>query len=495
MVLTMAIGLVLPPFVVKQLGPENFGMALVITSIMTIIMLVQAGMPTTTARFVAIAQARGDHDEMSRVMSTSLAFLLVCSGIGLIFVGLFAYWPELLLSWPDSMSRGTVQWVVIIMGVLAVLGIPLTIGPMAFVGRERYVLQNLVQVGGLFLKFFAVYGLLLIFPGSMIVYAASQSGAIVLTTFVTFLLALFLFKENRISLSLADAGMLRRMLSYGAVVMFIDMAALLYLQADYFLIGKLLDTKSVALFNLSVLWLMALHKVLRIMVGVVTPAAARNQTAGNTAALSMMFVRTAKYGLLAALVPLTMFFFYRFELMDLWMGPGYGEVAVLMLPILVTDVFYYAVMGGERMFVGMGQVRVLLVTAIICGVLNIGLALFLAIGLEMGLMGFSLAYMIAMLLRNAIILPVFFMKVFRVQLGQFFTKCYLRPLLCAAVTVPVVYIVWQFIPGLTWLRMFLAAATVGVLYIPVVGWIGMDAYDRNVVRQLAGKVAKKFRGR
>ena len=490
--LTMVIGLVLPPFVVHQLGRENFGVAVVVASVLNVIMLVQTGVPAATSRFVAAAKERGDRDELNRVMGTSLAFLLACAGIGIVLVGLFACWPELLLTWPASMPRQTVQWVIIIMGILAVLGMPLGIGNVTFAGRERYVLLNLVHVGGSFLRFFMVYGLLLVFPGSIIAYAASHSGAMAITFLVTFLLAMFLNKDSRISLAFADAGMLRRMLSFGVVVMFADMATLLYVQADYFLIGRLLNLESVTIFSLSVLWFTAMHRVLSSMIAVVIPAAARNQAAGNNAALLVMFVRATKYGLLVTIVPLSIFFFYRFQLMDVWMGPGYGEVAVLMVPILVTDIFFYAAMGGAQMLTGLGHPRILLVTTIICGVLNVGLALLLGIVLEMGLMGFSLAYMIAMLVRNVIILPAFFMKVFQLQLGQLFIKCYFRPLLCTVATVPMVYVVWQFIPGLSWFRLFLAAVVIIALYIPLVGWIGMDAYDRNVVFRLVVKAAAKL---
>ncbi|MFA6133505.1 MAG: oligosaccharide flippase family protein [Phycisphaerae bacterium] len=489
----MAIGLVLPPFVIHQLGNDRYGVVVVIGSILGFVALLQIGMPQALSRFIAVALERKDPQELSRVMSSGMAFLVVCGAIGMLAVALFVWAPELLVTWPAQMSRQTVQIVILIMGILTVLNMPLSFGHVSFVGRERFVLHAVLQTGGFLLRFGMVYGLLLAFPGSILAYAASSSGSVTLHTAIVFVLALCLFRDGRLSLGNVDLGILKKMLTFGSAVTLASMAVMLYIQADYFLIDKVVGPAAVTMFSLAVVWSLTLRNVLKAAVSVISPAAARTHVSGGQQALSMMLMRATKYSLLAAIAPLTFLCFYRYQLMDVWMGKGYDEAATLMLPILLADMVSHAVTGGTEMLVGMGRVRTILIIDLIGGVANIAVALLLSVWLGMGLMGFSLAYAVILVVRNAIVMPAYFMRVFHLKPLEYVGKCYGRSLLCAATMVPCVYLISRAIPGESWGRIFLAVAATMLAYLPLVALLGMDSYDRNVFRQLAGGIARKVR--
>jgi O-antigen/teichoic acid export membrane protein len=493
MAVMMAIGLVLPPFVIHQLGNDRNGVVVVIGSVLAAVALLQIGMPQALSRYVAVARERKDTAELSRVMSSGMAFLVVCAVIGILVVGLFVLAPELLLAWPAQMSRQTVQYMIVIMGILTVLNMPLCFGHMAFVGRERFVLHSMLQAGGFVLRFVMVYGLLLAFPGNILVYAASSSGSVTLHTALVFLLALCLFRDGRLSLGSVNWGILKKMLTYGLAVMLGSMALMLYIQADYFLIGKLIDPASVTMFSLAVTWALVLRNVLKAATSVISPAAARTHVAGGQEALSLMLLRATKYGLLAAVAPLVFLCFYRYHLMDVWMGPGYGQAATIMLPILLADVVSHAVTGGTEMLVGMGRVRPILIIDMVGGVANIALSLLLVLGLKMDLMGFSLAYFLVLFLRNAVVLPIYFTRVFKIGPWEYFRKSYGGALLCAVALVPCVYGISWIIAGTSWGQIVLAASATMLVYLLLVAVLGMDSYDRGVFRQLAAGIGRRFK--
>jgi len=487
----MAIGLILPPFVIHQVGDDSYGVVVVIGSILGFLALLQIGMPQALSRFVAVAIERKDSTELSRVMSSGMAFLVVCGAIALLAVALLVRAPELLVSWPARMSRQTVQAVILVMGILAAMNIFLCFGHVSFVGRERFVLHAVLQTGGFLLRFGMVYSLLLVFPGNVIAYAASSSGAVTLQTAIVCVLALCIFRDGRLSIRSVNWAILKKMLVYGVAVTLASMALMLYIQADYFLIGKTIGPTAVTMFSLAVTWSLALRNVLRAITSVISPAAARAHVSGDERALSMMFIRTTKYGILAGIAPLTFLCFYRYNLMDVWMGKGYAQAATLMLPILLADLVSHAITAGTEMLIGMGRVRTILIIDFIGGVANIAIALLLSGWLNMGLTGFAMAYAVVMVVRNAIVMPGYFMRVFHISPLEYVGKCYGPALLCAATMVFCVYLIWRIIPGKNWGWIFLAAAVTMVSYIPVVVLFGMDPYDRNVFRQLAVGILRK----
>jgi O-antigen/teichoic acid export membrane protein len=238
---------------------------------------------------------------------------------------------------------------------------------------------------------------------------------------------------------------------------------------------------------------MVLRNVLKATTSVISPTAARTHVSGGQNTLALMLVRTTKYGLLVSVAPLAFLAFYRYQLMDVWMGPGYAEAAAIMLPILLADMVSHAVTGGTEMLVGMGKVRTLLVIDILCGVANVALALLLSVVLRMGLMGFSLAYFLVLFTRNAIILPVYFVRVFKISPWEYVRKSYGRAAPCAVALVPCVYGISRIISGGSWGQIILAASATMLVYLVLVALLGLDSYDRDIFRQLVAGIGQRFK--
>src|SRR5437764_6405653 len=70
--LSIAIGLFMSPFLIHHLGEAGYGVWVLVQSTVSYMYFMDLGLRTTVERFSAQAWARGDHQEVSSVVSAAL---------------------------------------------------------------------------------------------------------------------------------------------------------------------------------------------------------------------------------------------------------------------------------------------------------------------------------------------------------------------------------------------------------------------------------------
>src|SRR6185312_16044893 len=83
--LAIAVGLYMTPFLIHHLGKVGYGVWVLVQSAVSYMYLLDLGLRTTVVRFSAEAHARGDHAEVSNVVSAAL-WVRVWTALGLMVV-------------------------------------------------------------------------------------------------------------------------------------------------------------------------------------------------------------------------------------------------------------------------------------------------------------------------------------------------------------------------------------------------------------------------
>lgn len=163
------------PFVDHHVGASVYGIYLLITSLTTFFTL-DFGMGTATIRYVAAAWAIDDRPQLSRVISSSLAFFV---GLALALALLFAL--AMTLTWPSlhipANERSTALALLVVVGVGQLLiAIPLSVFNQVLIGIGRLDVMNVLQLVALAVRVIATVSLLSL--GYGIVAVAVSEGVL-----------------------------------------------------------------------------------------------------------------------------------------------------------------------------------------------------------------------------------------------------------------------------------------------------------------------------
>src|SRR5580704_10847174 len=150
-IVNMISGLLVMPYLIQTLGNATYGLWILIGTMTGYFGVLDLGVSTALGRLVAAHRARGEHDQVNRVMSTSfalllVAFVIVCAATGValqVFPRVFSVPANELLD---------VRCALILVG----LNLALTFPGFTFAGflwgYERFDLENAVRIPALTIR-------------------------------------------------------------------------------------------------------------------------------------------------------------------------------------------------------------------------------------------------------------------------------------------------------------------------------------------------------
>ena len=479
-----AIGIILTPFVVGQVGRASYGLIVIIASFFGFLQMVQIGTPQALIRFMPQELEHGDRNRLSCLMSTGFAMLCIAGVLVAVGTVLTVLHPSWIASMAVGVSAKTLRFLIIILGASAALDLPLSFGNFIFQAHERYVKHSILQTSGYLLRFILVLMLLTVFPGNILAYALGTVGGNLLGSLGILIAALLLFRETQLRVRAIDLRIMVKIGSFGLLTVVNTLAMMMFVQADYIVIGKMIGNEEVTVFNLGVVWVITIRSYVSAAMSVVTPSASRTVAEGKPEILREMLLRTTKYGLLASLLPLVFLIPFRNVLMNVWMGRGYDASALILLFVLVGDIFANGVSGGISMLIGTGRLRFLTTANLIAGVLNISIGIFLLKVFNLGIMSFAYAYCAVFVVLNSIVLPVYLSRAFKLPLKEYFLKSWRGPILVGLFSLPIAFLIRQIMLPKGWISIFICGSMFLIAYSAIVFCTATDEFDRRSLRQL-----------
>src|SRR3954469_10334168 len=105
--LSALLSLVLPPLLVHRLQPAEYGAWVLILQISGYINLLELGLQTAIAKFVAEYDASGDGQAAARILSSSFAILCASALVGAAAIGVIAWQvPQIFHQMPTHLYLG-----------------------------------------------------------------------------------------------------------------------------------------------------------------------------------------------------------------------------------------------------------------------------------------------------------------------------------------------------------------------------------------------------
>ncbi len=425
----LLIAFFLSPFLVRSLGPDMYGLWVLVLSITGYMGLLDSGLKISIVRFVSQAQAGGDSGAVNRVLGTSLVIYGVATAAALLLTMIMAGQVE---RWfripPDALDEA--RHVFVLGGVTVALTLLMSVFGGLLAGLQRYDEINKVNVAVLLVRSAVI--IVLVWQGFGVVWLAGIHLAS--QVMVGALLVAAAYRVHP-GLSLRwprlEAGTARMLLGYSGFVFLNNVAMFMLFYSGEVVLGIFVGTASVTFYAIARSLVQYLSSIVGAMTQVFHPYASDQHARGNEEALRAALHLGTKTSLLVALPIGVTYVLMGRTFVALWMGPEFADVSGGVLVILaVAQMFWLAQSSTGNILLGIGRHKAVTVINAATGLASLALSVLL-VG-RFGVYGVAFGTSLPIVVSQAIVLPGVALSALRVSAREYLSRSVLGPLVAAA---------------------------------------------------------------
>lgn len=385
-VLGFVISLVITPFMIRSLGPEAYGVWVLVIAFSVVsgyMSLLDLGLQSAVVKFVAEHHARREVDAINQIFSGGLYLF---GGIGVLGAFALVLFAQLFLTRVFNIPPNLVEVVRLLLCLLAtqiLFEFPGLIFSALVDGLQRYDLQRVIQIGYMIL--YAVLLVILLLHGYGLV---ALSITMLVLTVAKVLVLVILVRHLLPGLRLVrdfDMRLLRRVAKFSGQIFVTRINAVIYNTMDKTIIGALLTTTQLTGYDIA-------NKIrnisiipLSLITPQVVPAAATLNGAGDQVRLQELFLKGTKYQMAVTIPVIIVVLVLSERFIRVWIGPDYVYLANLARLFVVSVFLDSMIAVGQNMLIGIGRVKPMMWINVVTTAVNLSLSVFLT--LKFGIVG------------------------------------------------------------------------------------------------------------
>jgi O-antigen/teichoic acid export membrane protein len=425
-----AVGFFLSPFILHRLGDEAFSVWVLVFAISGYFGLLDLGIRSAIVKYTAKFIATDDVEQLSRYLSTSLAFYAVVALVVLLVTIVGSFYLHLLFKIPAGMLLPT-RILLLLTGSTVALSFPLGVFAGVLEGLQKFTWLQLSQIGITLLR--AILIVIVMTNGGGLLAIGTITVAMNLLGYLIFTGMALHALPVRLSLDRVEKPAFRNMASYGVFAFAILAAEKLRFQSDAMVIGAFLSATAITLFSVASKLVEYSSYAVRSMSQIVTPMSSQFQASGDLGRLRRTFL-AGNRACAFIIFPLciTMVILGK-SIIESWVGSRYTAAYPVLVLLIVPRAFYLAQSTSTKILLGMGRHRMLATILLLEGGMNLLLSLLLV--RPFGIVGVALGTAIPLICTSVVFLPRHLCSLLEIPLIHFLKSAYWLPFsLCFPLT-------------------------------------------------------------
>jgi O-antigen/teichoic acid export membrane protein len=428
MVIELAAGFLVAPFLVRTLGVTNYGLWIVIGSLSGYFSLLDLGLRGSVSRQLAFHRANHDLDGANRILNSALAIFCSLALLTLVATAAAAMSLEHFFGVPDRQIQDA-RLALVLIGINLALSFPLQVFDGNLWAAQRFDILNWVDIPTSLIRLaltFAFIGDANDIVLLAVITLVTNSGSGVVKGLVSFRL------DRSLRLHVGDvrrdSG--KSLFAYGWWNFVLTVAKLTKIQAGPLMIGSLLGVALVTPFSIARRLQDYAYRVLWTATGVLTPVATGFHARSQIDQQQRLFVQGGKYSTVAAIFFVAYFACLGDPLIRLWMGKEFGYAAVLLIILSLGEFGQMTQSLTGSIIMATARHRTLAWMAFVEAVVSVTLIAMVA--RPFGLVGVCLALAVPQLLFSGVGTFLYGCTVTGVGVVRYFTEAFV-PAFAAAV--------------------------------------------------------------
>ncbi len=373
---TIGTGIVLMPFTLSHLGTGQYGLWMLAATLTSYFQLLDIGYGNGVVRHIVAADARGDADDINRIVST---FFSVYSGLGaLAIVGAAAAILFAVPRFPHLTAEQvrTARFLVAILTLRVAIGFPMTVFGAITNARQGFVANNSIATIVVLVNAGVTYVVLA--NGGGLVLLVSTTTAVSVSAYAAYAaVARRLFPTLRIRRRLFSRAHWRDVTAFSVYLFVIDVAVEVVFNVDNLVIGAALGTSAIAIYAVALRLSQYQRRVCDQFSGMLFPVAASFQARGDAAAVQATMIEGSRMASILVVGATICLIGFAEPLVRAWMGPGFEASVPALIALGIAGVAVVAVEPLDNVLIATGSHRLAATVWVLEAAANLVLSLIL----------------------------------------------------------------------------------------------------------------------
>jgi len=444
-VVTLLVGFLLSPVVVHHLGNTGYGVWTLVVSLTGYFGILDLGIRSSVGRYVARYVALNDVKNVNRTVSTAMAILAAGGLIAALatialYFGFGAFKVE-------RQYASAAKIALLLAGANISLALPMGAFSAVLISLERFdVMTSVTAIGALI-------------RAALVVVTLNMGYGVAALALITFLESMAeysiiayaakrLYSPLKPSWRHVDLSGCKELFGFGIYRFIWIIANQLIFYTDSVVIGIFLGAGAITYYAIAGSLINYGRNVVSLATDTLYPAATRLDTRQDLAGLQALQILGTKIALLIALPLCLGYLFLGKQFITLWMGKEYAVSAVFLVILTIPQFTSMSQYVSALILAGMAKHRALAYLVLAEGLTNLALSIILV--QKIGLIGVAWGTVIPHLISTAVILPLFTLRILKMNVGNYLLQAYVRPIACAIPTAVLCYALSVLVKQVSW---------------------------------------------
>lgn len=487
--LQIALQLLLTPVVLRLAGQDTLGVFAILMQALGYLALVDLGFSVALGRYLAQAHGHDDGGKRFRdILTTGRTFLLVSN---LLYAGLILalqIWIDDLFSLGPDLTAEARSGLDVLMW-WAVIRTPWMIYSSGLNASQNLAAVNLIATGGNASRL--LLSLALLFAGGGLVgLVVANVASEAVTNVISGWYFRHLYPDRKPAWGIPDRGLFREMLQFGLQIFLINVSTRLVLYTDNLVVGYLYGAAATSIYYATQMPAAVGYNLVNRLSDSAGPAINELYAREMQESLRNTFLRLCRYTMLLALPLAAGLVLLNGRMIALWVGSAQYAGEPMTLTLAAFVILIIVSHGTNPFIMATGRIRVLTYLALIEGIANLALSLWL--GHLLGLWGVMLATVITHSV-GTVYMQGRAMREFAISIREYAAHC------ISPVVVPVTagflgaYVITTALPSAGWLPLLAITTAFTLIYIGLAYKFALDKAERTGIGKLllraVGRVA------
>jgi O-antigen/teichoic acid export membrane protein len=422
----VAVGIVLSPIILHQLGDTEFGLWVLVFSITGYYGLFDLGIRSSVVRYVSKFTATDDVEDLAKLVNTSL-FTYGCIAILslLITVVLSLCVGTIFPRIPPDLHT-TARWLILIVGTSVALGFPLGVVGGYLDGLQRFYVSNWANIFGDIARFVGVVwavrrgaGLL---PIALITVACPQIFSAARAIIA------YRIRPVPFGFKYVNGATFRTIRNYSGVTLIIMLATQLKFKTDNVVIGTMISAAAVTYFTIGSRIVSYAQQMVMALAQNFLPLASQSEATGNIDRLRKVFLAGNRFCAFTAFPITVTLLLLGKSVIEVWVGKRYVATSFPVLVILILPAtLMWAQAASGRVLFGISKHRTWAFVTLSEGIVNLILSIILV--RPYGIIGDALGTAIPLTCSMVFFMPYHLCKKLDIRVRTFVRESYTLPVL------------------------------------------------------------------
>jgi O-antigen/teichoic acid export membrane protein len=483
----LAVWFFLTPFILHELGDDNYGLWALVGSIVAYGALLNFGIGTAVTKFVSQYRARGETEQARHLVATALC-VYTAIGFAIVAISLFvAPWVPVWFN-INPENHVTAERLTFLSGLGLGVSIPCSTASAVLRGLQRFDLLNIVNIAFTLLQAAVLITVLLLGFGVLGMAAATIVVRLVMQIPTIWFIS-HVAPELQFGWRGARSASVRTVTSFSWPIFIMQIGGQLETKTDQIVIGSFLPIRAVAPYSIAQRLSSLPQLITEQFLSLILPMASELHGRNDLVRLRKLYLTSTRLALAIFLPIGCCLILLAKPLLSLWVGAQYAQFSNVLTILVLASLIDMILWPAGLILQAMVRHRLSAFAALATGITNLLLSITLV--QSHGLIGVALGTLVPTVLATFFVVLPYAMHVIGVNVKTVVAHIYYPVLLPVIPTVAALYVLVEAYPPTSfWSLGLISAAGImvyGAVYLP----FGAGELEREICNDIIHK-AKKF---